>query len=47
MVYSAQNDYITDVLCDGVQVIKDRKVKGEETIIEDFKKISAKFKKLN
>lgn len=45
MVYSAQNDCITDVFCDGVQIMKDRKVKGEETIIEDFRKVSEKFKK--
>jgi 5-methylthioadenosine/S-adenosylhomocysteine deaminase len=44
MVYSAQNDCITDVFCDGVQIMKDRKVKGEETIIEDFRKVSEKFK---
>ena len=44
MIYSAQNDCITDVFCDGVQIMKDRKVKGEETIIEDFRKVSEKFK---
>ena len=44
IVYSAQNDCITDVFCDGVQVMKDRKVKDEEKIIEDFRKVSEKFK---
>jgi 5-methylthioadenosine/S-adenosylhomocysteine deaminase len=44
LVYSAQNDCITDVFCDGVQVMKDRKVKDEEKIIEEFRKVSEKFK---
>ena len=44
MVYSAQNDCITDVFCDGVQIMKDRKVKDEEKIIEEFRKVSEKFK---
>ena len=47
MIYSAQNDCITDVFCDGVQIMKDRKVNGEETIIEDFRKVSEKFKTLS
>ena len=47
LVYSAQNDCITDVFCDGVQVMKDRKVKDEEKIIEEFRKVSEKFKNSN
>ena len=44
LVYSAQNDCITDVFCDGKQIMKDRKVKDEEKIIEDFRKVSERFK---
>ena len=44
LVYSAQNDCITDVFCDGKQIMKDRKVKDEEKIIEDFIKVSERFK---
>ena len=44
MVYSAQNDCITDVFCDGVQIMKNRRVKDEEKIIEEFRKVSEKFK---
>ena len=47
LVYSAQNDCITDVFCDGVQIMKDRKVKDEEKIIEEFRKVSEKFKNSN
>ena len=47
LVYSAQNDCITDVFCDGVQVMKDRKVKDEEKIIKEFREVSEKFKNSN
>ena len=47
LVYSAQNDCITDVFCDGVQLMKDRKVKGEEQICEEFEIVSEKFKELD
>ena len=46
IVYSAQNECITDVFCDGKQLMCDRKVKGEEKIIEDFKKLAEKFKNI-
>ena len=47
LVYSAQNDCITDVFCDGVQVMKDRKVQDEEKIIKEFREVSEKFKNSN
>ena len=47
LVYSAQNDCITDVFCDGVQIMKDRKVKDEEKIIKEFREVSEKFKNSN
>ena len=47
IVYSAQNDCITDVFCDGVQLMKDRKVKDEDKICEEFRIISEKFRKLD
>lgn len=46
LVYSAQNECITDVFCDGVQLMKDRKVKDEEKICQEFKLISDKFRNL-
>ena len=47
IVYSAQNDCVTDVFCDGVQLMKDRKVKDEDKICEEFKAVSDKFRNLN
>ena len=47
MVYSAQNDCITDVFCDGEQIMTDRKVENEEQICEDFRILSEKFRKIN
>ena len=47
IVYSAQNDCVTDVFCDGVQLMKDRKVKDEDKICEEFKIVSDKFRNLN
>ena len=44
IVYCAQNDCITDVFCDGKQLMCNRKVKNEEKIIEDFKKLEEKYK---
>ena len=44
IVYSAQNECITDVFCDGKQLMSDRKVEGEEKIIEDFINLAKKFK---
>ena len=47
IVYSAQNDCVTDVFCDGVQLMKDRKVKDEDKMCEEFKTVSDKFRNLN
>ena len=47
IVYSAQNDCVTDVFCDGIQLMKDRKVKDEDKICEEFKAVSDKFRNLN
>ena len=47
VVYSAQNECICDVFCDGVQLMKNRKVKDEEKIIEEFRIISDKFRELD
>ena len=44
IVYAAQNDCITDVFCDGKQLMCNKKVENEEKIIEDFKKLAEKFK---
>ena len=44
IVYSGQNDCITDVFCDGKQLMCNKKVENEEKIIEDFKKLAEKFK---
>ena len=46
IVYSAQNECITDVFCDGKQLMCNRKVENEEKIIEDFKKLAGKFKNI-
>ena len=47
IVYSAQNSCITDVFCDGKQLMSNRKVENERQIIEDFKKIAEKFKTIS
>ena len=47
IVYSAQNECITDVFCDGKQLMCNRKVENEEKIIEDFIKLSEKYKNLD
>ena len=47
LVYCAQNDCITDVFCDGKQIMCDRKVKDEDKIREDFKKIAEKYRNMN
>ena len=44
IVYSAQNDCITDVFCNGKQIMFDRKVENEKQIIEDFKNLCKKYK---
>ena len=46
LVYSAQNDCITDVFCNGKQIMCDRKVKDEDKICEDFKKIAEKYRNM-
>ena len=46
IVYSAQNECITDVFCDGKQIMCNRKVENEEKIIEDFIKLANKFKNI-
>ena len=47
IVYSAQNECVTDVFCDGVQIMKNRKVKDEDKIFEEFRTVSDKFRELN
>ena len=37
IVYSADNSVITDVFCNGKQIMKNGKVNNEKQIIEDFK----------
>ena len=37
IVYSADNSAITDVFCNGKQIMKNGKVNNEKQIIEDFK----------
>ena len=46
IVYSAQNDCITDVFCDGKQLMCNKKVKDEEKIMENFKKLAEKYKNI-
>ena len=46
IIYSAQNECITDVFCDGKQLMCNRKVENEEKIIEDFIKLSEKYKNI-
>ena len=46
IVYSSQNECITDVFCNGKQLMCNRKVENEEQIIEDFKKLSEKYKNI-
>ena len=46
IIYSGQNECITDVFCDGKQIMCNRKVENEEKIIEDFIKLSEKFKNI-
>lgn len=43
IVYSADNSAITDVFCNGKQIMKENKVKDEEKIINDFKKCFSKL----
>ena len=47
IVYSAQNDCITDVFCDGKQLMCNRKIENEDKIVEDFIKLSEKYKNIN
>ena len=44
IIYSAQNECITDVFCDGKQLMCNRKVENEEKIIKDFINLSEKYK---
>lgn len=44
IVYSSENECITDVFCDGKQIMCDRKVKDEENIIKDFKNLTEKYR---
>ena len=44
IVYSAQNDCINDVFCNGKQIMFDRKVENEKQIIEDFENLCKKYK---
>ena len=46
IIYSGQNECITDVFCDGKQIMCNRKVENEEKIIEDFIKLSEKYKNI-
>lgn len=45
LVYSADKNCITDVICDGKILMKNRKIENEKKIINDFKKVIKKFKK--
>ena len=45
LIYSADKSCITDVICDGKFLMKDRKVEGENEIIDNFKKITKRLKK--
>ena len=45
LVYSADKNCITDVVCDGNFLMKNRKIRDEKIIIKNFKRISKKFKK--
>ena len=45
LVYSADKNCITDVVCDGNFLMKNKKVKDERIIISNFRKMSKKFKK--
>ena len=47
IIYSSQNECITDVFCDGKQLMCNRKVENEEQIIKDFQKLAEKFKNIN
>ena len=47
IVYSAQNECITDVFCNGKQLMCNRKVENEREIMEDFKKVAEKFKNIS
>ena len=47
IVYSAQNECITDVFCDGKQLMCNRKIENEDKIVEDFIKLSEKYKNIN
>lgn len=44
IVYSADNSAITDVFCNGKQLMKNGKVKNEKKIVEDFKKVAFDLK---
>ena len=45
LVYSADKNCITDVVCDGNFLMKNRRIKDEKVIVNNFKKISKKFRK--
>ena len=44
IIYAADSSCITDVVCDGKFVMKNKKIPHEKEIISDFKQISAQFK---
>ena len=46
IVYSSQNECITDVFCDGKQLMCNRKVENEEQIKKKKKKLSEKYKNM-
>ena len=46
MIYSAHDDVITDVFCDGKQIMKDRKVENEDEIIKNFKAAYEQLQKI-
>ena len=45
LVYSADKSCITDVICDGKFLMKNRKIEGENEIINNFKRITKRLKK--
>ncbi|MDD4358680.1 MAG: amidohydrolase [Candidatus Pacebacteria bacterium] len=43
LVYAANGDCVTDVICNGKLIMKDREIEGEKEVFEKVKEISKKF----
>ncbi|MDD3032932.1 MAG: amidohydrolase [Candidatus Pacebacteria bacterium] len=43
IVYASKGDCVSDVICNGKIIMRDRKIKGEEEVYEKVKEISKKF----